>query len=178
MDTTPPLPDTLTSTSFGGGGVNVNQDDIEDKDAEMSQIDQSSSNCNNMNINKRVRQMSGRLNVPATSVSAGGTNISHNVVGHRVSAVSGFGLVGSDGLNNADPSDVRDHRMSVSDSGDSEPPRLSDLDSETVSVPTVAENIGPSGASVVSSTEVLESDGDVRSDDEEDDEVNQTLDNI
>ena len=154
MDTTPPPSETITSTSIGGS-VNKNLGDIEDKDAEMSQLEQNSSNCNNMNINKRARQISGQRNTSATSN-----------VGHRSTAVPSFGMVG--GNTGVSPvverSTIRDHRMSVSDSGDSEPLRPSDLDSETVRAPS-AEPVGPSGGSVVSAA--LESDGDVRTDDDE-----------
>ena len=54
--------------------------------------------------------------------------------------------------------------MSVSDSGDSETPKASDLGTELTSAPSL-ENVGTSGSHVVS--EALESDGDVRTDDDE-----------
>ena len=153
MDTTPPPSETITSISIGSS-VNENLGDIEDKDTEMSQLEQNSSNCNNMNINKRARQISGQRSTSTTSN-----------VGHRGTAVPNFGMVGGNtGISSVvERSNIRDHRMSVSDSGDSEPPRPSDLDSEIVSAPT-ADPVGPSGGSVVS--EALESDGDVRTDDE------------
>lgn len=57
--------------------------------------------------------------------------------------------------------------MSVSDSGESETPKASDLGTELISAPSL-ENVGTSGSNVVS--EALESDGDVRTgDDEEED---------
>ena len=158
MDTTPPPLDTIASSRVENLG------NIQNKDAEMSQLEQNTTeDCNNMNINKRARQRSGRR---SNVLTAGA---------HRSSAVASFGMAGG-GVNTGvvsrtDPSDLRDHRMSVSDSGDSEPPRSSDLDSETMSAATVHESVSPPGTSVVSPTNALESDGDVRTDDDDDDEL-------
>ena len=153
MDTTPSSTETNASTTTGGG-VNENLGDLEDKDAEMSHIEQNSSNCNNMNLNKRARQISGQC----TNAQSMASNL-----GLRG---PGFGVVVSQ--TNVSPvtehSSIRDHRMSVSDSGDAEPPRQSDGDDENVPVSN-ADSIAPSGGSVVS--EVLESDGDVRTEDDE-----------
>ena len=156
MDTTPPPSDTIASSR-----VDENLGNIQNKDAEMSQLEQNTTeDCNNMNINKRARQRSGRR---GNVLTAGG---------HRSSAVASFGGLAGGGVNtgvvsHTDPSDLRDHRMSVSDSGDSEPPRSSDLDSETMSAATVHESVSPPGTAGVSPTDVLESDGDVRTDDED-----------
>ena len=113
----------------------------------MSHLEQDPSNCNNMNINKRARQNSGQRNPHAMS----------NII-HRNPA---YGVVGS---NTVDIPIIRDHRMSVSDSGDSEPPRPSDLETEQTSTAAVETNIPPSGSNM---PQTLESDGDVRSDDDE-----------
>ena len=163
MDTGPQPTETINSTSIGSGGVELGS--IEDKDAEMRQLEQNSADCNNMN-NKRVRQIVPNVSVPTTT----GTVVLN---AHRASVP--FGLVGTGAhLTNTEASDIQDHRMSVSDSGDSEPPRPSDLDNEPIVSTNVVssgtdEIVSPSGGggtSVVSSTEVLESDGDVRTDDE------------
>ena len=164
MDTSPQPSETINSTSIGSGGVELGS--IEDKDAEMRQLEQNSADCNNMN-NKRVRQIVSNVPVPTTAETA-------VLSAHRSSVA--FGLLGTGShLTSTEASDIRDHRMSVSDSGDSEPPRPSDLDNEPIVSTNVVpsgttETVSPSGrggASVVSSTEVLESDGDVRTDDDE-----------
>ena len=155
MDTTPPPSETISSTCIVDS-VNENIGDIEHKDAEMSHLEQDPTKCNNMNINKRARQNSGQCNPQATA----------NII-HRTTAVPTFGIVGANSgsvTTVVERPIIRDHRMSVSDSGDSEPPRPSDLDIEPASTPT-AETVGQSSVTVVSDT--LESDGDVRTDDEE-----------
>ena len=155
MDTTPPLSETISSTSIIDS-VNENIGDIENKDTEMSQLEQDPTKCNNININKRARQNSGQRNPePAPNII------------HRNTAVTTFGIVGANAGSVSTVAErpiIRDHRMSVSDSGDSEPPRTSDLDIEPALTPTV-ETGGQSVVTVVSDT--LESDGDVRTDDEE-----------
>ena len=154
MDTTPPPSEIISSTSIIDS-VNENIADIENKDTEMSQLEQDPTKCNNMNINKRARQNSGQRNPQPIP----------NII-HRNTAVPTFGIVGANagGVPTVVERPIRDHRMSVSDSGDSEPPRPSDLDIEPASIPTV-ETGGQSAVTVVSDT--LESDGDVRTDDED-----------
>ena len=155
MDTTPPPSETISSTAIVVS-VNENIGDIENKDTEMSQLEQDPTKCNNMNINKRARQNSGQRNPQQTS----------NII-HRNTAVPTFGIVTANPgsvTTVVDRPIIRDHRMSVSDSGDSEPPRPSDLDIEPTSTPTV-EAVGQSTVTAVSDT--LESDGDVCTDDEE-----------
>lgn len=155
MDTTPPPLETISSTAIVDS-VNENIGDIEHKDAVMSQLEQDPTKCNNMNINKRARQNSGQRNPPTAS----------NII-HRHTAVPAFGIAGANAgsvTTVAERPIIRDHRMSVSDSGDSEPPRPSDLDLEPATTPTV-ETVGQSSVTVVSDT--LESDGDIRTDDEE-----------
>ena len=143
MDTTPPPAETLSSSSVSN---NINEN-VDSKDTEMSHLEHDPSNCNNMNINKRARQNSGQRNPHAMS----------DVI-HRT---PGYGIVGA---NTVEIPIIRDHRMSVSDSGDSEPPRQSDLESEQTSSSVVETNIAPKGSGA---PETLESDGDVRSDDDE-----------
>ena len=153
MDTTPPPSETLSSTSIGDS-LNENIAEIGNKDAEMSQLVQDPSKCNNMNINKRARQNSGQRNTSATS---------NNV--HRNTALSTFGIVGNNtcDVTVVEKSMIRDHRMSVSDSGESETPRPTEIDIETLSTPII-ETAVLSGGTIVS--EALESDGDVHTDDE------------
>ena len=151
MDTTPPPSETISSISIDVS-VNENLPDIENKDAEMSQLEQDPSKCNNMNINKRARQNSGQINTSTTTIHR--NMPSFGIIGSNTSSISTV----------ADRSILRDHRMSVSDSGDSETPKASDLGTELTSAPSL-ENVGTSGSHVVS--EALESDGDVRTDDDE-----------
>ena len=151
MDTTPPPSETISSISIDVS-VNDNLPDIENKDAEMSQLEQDPSKCNNMNINKRARQNSGQINTSTTTIHR--NMPSFGIIGSNTSSISTV----------ADRSILRDHRMSVSDSGDSEIPKASDLGAELTSAPSL-ENVGTSGSHVVS--EALESDGDVRTDDDE-----------
>ena len=143
MDTTPPPADTLSTSISNNSNENIGE--VENKDTEMSHLEQDPSNCNNMNINKRARQNSGQRNPHAMS----------NII-HRNPE---YGIVGA---NTVEIPIIRDHRMSVSDSGDSEPPRPSDLETEQATT-AVEKNIPPSGSNV---PETLESDGDVRSDEE------------
>lgn len=146
MDTTPPPADTLSTSISNNSNENIGE--VENKDTEMSHLEQDPSNCNNMNINKRARQNSGQRNPHAMS----------NII-HRNPE---YGIVGA---NTVEIPIIRDHRMSVSDSGDSEPPRPSDLETEQATT-AVEKNIPPSGSNV---PETLESDGDVRSDEEDED---------
>ena len=146
MDTTPPPAETISSHSISSN-TNENIRDVENKDTEMSHLEHDPSNCNNMNINKRARQNSGQRNPHAMP----------NII-HRS---PGYGIVGA---NTVEIPLIRDHRMSVSDSGDSEPPRPSDLESEQTSSTVVETNIPANGSGV---NETLESDGDIRSDEEE-----------
>ena len=155
MDTTPPPSGTISSTSIVDS-VNENIGDIESKDTEMSQLEQDPTKCNNMNINKRARQNSGQRSPQPTS----------NII-HRNTAMPTFGILAANSSTVTTAVErpiIRDHRMSVSDSGDSEPPRPSDLDVEPTSTPTV-EAVGQSTVTAVSDT--LESDGDVCTDDDE-----------
>lgn len=154
MDTTPPPSETISSISIDVS-VNENLPDIENKDAEMSQLEQDPSKCNNMNINKRARQNSGQINTSTTTIHR--NMPSFGIIGSNTSSISTV----------ADRSILRDHRMSVSDSGDSEIPKASDLGTELTSAPSL-ENVGTSGSHVVS--EALESDGDVRTDDDEEED--------
>ena len=119
MDTTPPPSETISSISIDVS-VNENLPDIENKDAEMSQLEQDPSKCNNMNINKRARQNSGQINTSTTTIHR--NMPSFGIIGSNTSSISTV----------ADRTILRDHRMSVSDSGDSETPKASDFEQNSI----------------------------------------------